>query len=67
MTKLKHRTIAYNVMYDDMRQRRSGVDHFFSPSQHTSTRATLAYANARFGTVPDADQAIDPDWLMDTG
>ena len=49
---LKHRATAYSVMYDGLRQRRSGVDHFFSPSQQTSTRATLAYAHARFSTVP---------------
>ena len=54
-------------MYDGLRQRRSGVDHFFSPSQQTSTRATLAYAHARFSTVPGADLVIDPDhghWLI---
>ena len=64
---LKHRATAYSVMYDGLRQRRSGVDHFFSPSQQTSTRATLAYAHDRFSTVPGADLVIDPDWPMDTG
>ena len=64
---LKHRATAYSVMYDGLRQRRSGVDHFFSSSQQTSTRATLAYAPARFSTVPGADLVIDPDWPMDTG
>ena len=64
---LKHRATAYSVMYDGLRQRRSGVDHFFSPSQQTSTQATLAYAHARFSTVPGADLVIDPDWPMDTG
>ena len=64
---LKHRATTYSVMYDGLRQRRSGVDHFFSPSQQTSTRATLAYAHARFSTAPGADLEIDPDWPMDTG
>ena len=64
---LKHRATAYRIMYGGLQQRRSGVDHFFSPSQQTSTRATLAYAHARFSTVPDADLVIDPDWPMDTG
>ncbi len=39
----------------------------YGPSQQTSTRATLAYAHARFSTVPGADLVIDPDWPMDTG
>ena len=64
---LKHRATAYSVMYDGLRQRRSGVDHFFSLSQQSSTQATLAYAHARFSTVPGADPVIDPDWPMDTG
>ena len=51
---LKHRATAYSIIYDGLRQRRSGVDHFFTPSQQTSTRATLAYAHARFSTVPGA-------------
>ena len=62
-----HRATAYSVMYDDLRQHRSGVDHLFSPSQQTSTRPTLAYAHARFSAVPGADLVIDPDWPMDTG
>ena len=64
---LKHRATAYSIMYDGLRQRRSGVDHFFSPSLQTSTQATLAYAHARFSTVPGADLVIDPDGPMDTG
>ena len=64
---LKHRTTAYSIMFDGLQQRRSGVDHFFSPSQQTTTRATVAYAHARFSTVPGADHVIDPDWPMDTG
>ena len=64
---LKHRAAAYSVMYDGLRQRRSDVDHFFTPSQQTPTRATLAYTHARFSTVPGADLVIDPDWSMDTG
>ena len=64
---LKHRAIAYSVIYDGLRQRRNGADHFFSPWQQTSTRATVAYAHARFSTVPGADLVIDPDWPMDTG
>ena len=64
---LKYRATAYSVMYDGLRQRRSGVEHFFRPSQQSSTQATLAYAHARFSTVPGADLVIDPDWPMDTG
>ena len=64
---LKHRATAYSVMYDGLRQRRSGADHFFSPSQQTSTQVTLVYAHARFSTGPGADLVIDPDWPMDTG
>ena len=60
--------VVFNcVMYDSLQQRRSGVHHFFSPFQQTSTRATLAYAHARFSAVPGADLVIDPDWPMDTG
>ena len=64
---LKHRTTAYSIMYDGLRQRRSGVDHFLAPSQQTSSQATVAYAQARFSMVPGADLVIDPDWPMDTG
>ena len=64
---LKHGATAYSIMYDGLRQRRSGVDHFFSPSQQTSTRATLAYAHARFSTVPGANLVIDPNWPTDAG
>ena len=55
---------GYSIMYYGLR---SGVDHFFSPSQQTPTRATLAYAHARFSTVPGADLVIDPGWPIDTG
>ena len=64
---LKHRATPYSVMYDGLRQRRCGVDHYFTPSQQTSTQATLAYAHARISTVPGADLVIDTDWPMDTG
>jgi hypothetical protein len=67
MGMLKLRASAYTIMYDGLRQRRSGVDHFFTPSQQTSTRATLAYASARFGRAPVTGPAIEPDWAMDTG
>ena len=64
---LKHRATVYSIMYD-LRQLRSGINHFFSPSQQTSTRATLAYAHARFSMVPGAgDPVIGPNWPMDTG
>ena len=64
---LKHRATAYSIMYDGLQRRRSGVDHFFSSSQQTTTRVTLAYAHARFSTVPAADLVTDPDWPKDTG
>ena len=63
MGMLKHRATANSITYDGLRQRL----YFFSPSQQgdTSTRATVAYAHARFSTVQGADLVIDPDWPMD--